>query len=190
MALAPAAVPRGAVPTPVVPGDPAVAALHALVLTTLEDDQAVEVVSIPLAGKTSIADHMVIASGRSTRQVASLAAKIAERAKLELGRSVRIEGLPAADWVLIDAQDVIVHLFRPEVRSFYNLEKMWAFDGPSGSTGPARAPAKAVPVEPVAADGPLDAEPVDPVAEGIDPAVLAAEGHDDDRRNEAPATQA
>ena len=173
MALTSAAVLRGAVPTPVNPGDPAVAALHALVLTTLEDDQAVEVVSIPLAGKTSIADHMVIASGRSTRQVASLAAKIAERAKLELGRSVRIEGLPAADWVLIDAQDVIVHLFRPEVRSFYNLEKMWAFDGPSGSTGPARAPAK-VATEPLTGGhDPIAAEPVDPVAEGIDPALLS-----------------
>ncbi len=172
MTLAPAAAPRAvAIPRPVAPGDPAVAALHALVLSTLEDDQAVEVVSIPLAGKTSIADHMVIASGRSTRQVASLAAKIAERAKLELGRNVRIEGLPAADWVLIDAQDVIVHLFRPEVRSFYNLEKMWAFDGPSGSTGPGRAPPKVV--EPVAVEhDPIEAEPVDPVEVGVDPALL------------------
>ncbi len=173
MALAPAAAPRAAAPTPVTADDPAVQALHALVLTTLEDDQAVEVVSIPLAGKTSIADHMVIASGRSTRQVASLAAKIAERAKLELGRSVRIEGLPAADWVLIDAQDVIVHLFRPEVRSFYNLEKMWAFDGPSGSTGPSRAPPKTV--EPLTVEhDPIEAEPVDPVDVGVDPVLLAA----------------
>jgi ribosome-associated protein len=70
---------------------------------------------------------MVIASGRSTRQVASMATKLAERIKAEFGRPVRIEGLPAADWVLLDAGDVIVHLFRPEVRSFYNLEKMWAF---------------------------------------------------------------
>ncbi len=139
MALNPAAAPRAAAAD-----DPAVVALHALVMASLDDDQAVEVVSIPLAGKTSIADHMIIASGRSTRQVASMAQKIAERAKAELGRSVRIEGLPAADWVLIDAQDVIVHLFRPEVRTFYNLEKMWAFDGPSGSTSDRRAPAKAV----------------------------------------------
>ncbi len=163
---APSAASTG--PRPVTADDPAVAALHALVLQALDDDQAVEVVSIPLVGKTSIADHMVIASGRSTRQVASLAAKIAERAKTELGRNVRIEGLPAADWVLIDAQDVIVHLFRPEVRSFYNLEKMWAFDGPSGSTGPGRAPARAAVVD----DGPIAAEPVDPAAEGIDPALL------------------
>ena len=101
--------------------------LHRLVLKSLDDDQAVEIISIPLAGKSSIADHMVIASGRSTRQVASMATKLAQRIKDEVGRSPRIEGLPAADWVLIDADDVIVHLFRPEVRSFYNLERMWAF---------------------------------------------------------------
>lgn len=102
-------------------------ALHALVLRSLDDDQAVETVSIPLAGKSSIADHMVIASGRSTRQVASMAQKLVERIKAETGRAARVEGLPTADWVLIDAGDVIVHLFRPEVRSFYNLERMWAF---------------------------------------------------------------
>ena len=101
--------------------------LHAAVLRSLDDDQAVEVVSIPLAGKSSIADHMVIASGRSTRQVASMATKLADRLKQDHGKLVRIEGLPTADWVLIDADDIIVHLFRPEVRSFYNLERMWAF---------------------------------------------------------------
>ena len=102
--------------------------LHTLVMASLEDDQAVDAISIPLAGKSSIADHMVIASGRSTRQVASMAQKLTERIKQELGRNVRIEGLPVADWVLLDADDVIVHLFRPEVRSFYNLERMWAFE--------------------------------------------------------------
>ena len=112
-------------------------ALHALVLASLEDDQAVELVSIPLSGKSSIADHMVIASGRSTRQVASMAQKLAERIKKELGRNVRIEGLPIADWVLIDAEDVIVHLFRPEVRSFYNLERMWAFEEAPAPAAPA-----------------------------------------------------
>ena len=105
-----------------------VEALHNLVLSSLDDDQAQEVVTIPLTGKSSIADHMVIASGRSTRQVASMAQKLTERIKRELGRNVRIEGLPIADWVLIDAEDVIVHLFRPEVRTFYNLERMWAFE--------------------------------------------------------------
>jgi ribosome-associated protein len=101
--------------------------LHRLILQSLDDDQAVEVVSIPLTGKSNIADHMVIASGRSTRQVASMAVKLADKIKERFGRSVRIEGLPAADWVLIDADDVIVHIFRPEVRNFYNLERMWAF---------------------------------------------------------------
>jgi ribosome-associated protein len=103
------------------------AALHELVLKSLDDDQAVETVSIPLTGKSTIADHMVIASGRSTRQVASMATKLADKIKQETGRTPRIEGLPTADWVLIDAGDIIIHLFRPEVRSFYNLERMWAF---------------------------------------------------------------
>ena len=102
-------------------------ALHELVLRSLDDDQALDVVSIPLAGKSSIADHMVIASGRSSRQVASMAQKLTERIKQDMGRHVRLEGLPVADWVLIDADDVIIHIFRPEVRSFYNLERMWAF---------------------------------------------------------------
>ena len=103
--------------------------LHKLVLQSLDDDQAQEVTSIPLAGKSSIGDYMVIASGRSTRHVAAIAEKLAQKIK-QLGRAVRIEGLPAADWVLLDAGDVIVHLFRPEVRSFYNLERMWGFGEP------------------------------------------------------------
>ncbi len=106
--------------------------LHRIVLQSLDDDQAVDVVTIPLTGKSNIADHMVIASGRSTRQVASMANKLADRVKQEFRKNVRIEGLPAADWVLIDADDVIVHIFRPEVRSFYNLERMWAFGDDSG----------------------------------------------------------
>jgi ribosome-associated protein len=118
-----------------------VAALHALIMASLDDDQAVEAVSIPLAGKSSIADFMIIASGRSTRQVASMAQKLQEKIKGELGRQTRIEGLPTADWVLIDAGDVIVHLFRPEVRSFYNLERMWAFgDAPEPAPPPALHP--------------------------------------------------
>ena len=112
-------------PTP--SGNDDAEALHRLILQSLEDDQAVETVSIPLAGKSSIADYMVVASGRSTRQVASMAQKLGEKIKAQFGRSVRIEGLATADWVLIDAGDVIVHLFRPEVRSFYNLERMWSF---------------------------------------------------------------
>ena len=130
-----------AAPTPpTVPAMPADAesALLALLLGQLDDDQAQEVVTIPLAGKSSIADHMVIASGRSTRQVATMAQKLAERIKREGHGPVRLEGLPAADWVLIDAGDVVVHLFRPEVRSFYNLERMWAFgDAPPVAGGSA-----------------------------------------------------
>lgn len=110
-------------------------ALHRLILQSLDDDQAQEVVSIPLEGKSSIADHMVVASGRSSRQVAAIAQKLAERIK-QAGRAARIEGLPGADWVLIDAEDVVVHIFRPEVRSFYNLERMWSFgDAPEVVNG-------------------------------------------------------
>jgi ribosome-associated protein len=114
-------------------------ALHRLILSSLDDDQAIEPVTIPLAGKSSIADHMVVASGRSSRHVGSMASKLVDKIKGETGRSPRVEGMPTADWVLIDASDVIVHLFRPEVRSFYNLERMWAFgDAPRavGETPP------------------------------------------------------
>ena len=113
--------------------------LHALVLHSLDEDQAQDVVSIPLEGKSSIADHMVIASGRSTRQVAAIATHLAERLKKEGHGSPRIEGLPAADWVLIDAGDVVVHLFRPEVRSFYNLERMWGFGDDTSPAAVGRA---------------------------------------------------
>lgn len=112
-------------------------ALHQIIMQCLEDGQAEEIVSIPLAGKSAIADHMVIASGRSTRQVVALSQRIDAEVKQKLGMNIRIEGQAAADWVLIDAKDVIVHLFRPEVRQFYGLEKMWAFNE-DGS--PARAP--------------------------------------------------
>ncbi|MBO0749532.1 MAG: ribosome silencing factor [Porphyrobacter sp.] len=135
---------RAGISNPARMGDPSPSAtaapgvLHALVLDSLEDDQAQDIVSIPLEGKSSIADFMVIASGRSTRQVAAIATKLAERLKAAGYGSPRIEGLPAADWVLIDAHDVIVHLFRPEVRSFYNLERMWGFgDEPIVAAGSA-----------------------------------------------------
>ena len=96
-----------------------------LVLTSLDDDKAEEVVSIDLRGRTAMADHMVIASGRSSRQVGAIAEKLAERVKQATGRTPRIEGKDAGYWVLIDTDDVIVHVFRPEVREFYQLEKMW-----------------------------------------------------------------
>ena len=125
-----------AAPSPAPKAAPdSVDALHLMIMKSLDDDQAVEAVSIPLAGKSSIADHMIIASGKSTRQVASMANKLAQKIKETTGRSPRIEGLTAADWVLIDAGDIIVHLFRPEVRSFYNLERMWAFgEAPAAPT--------------------------------------------------------
>ena len=81
--------------------------------------------TIDLRGRSAIADHMVIASGRSARQVGAIAEHLAEKFKADTGRSARIEGKDAGDWVLVDTDDVIVHVFRPEVRDFYQLEKMW-----------------------------------------------------------------
>lgn len=104
--------------------------LLGLVLDVLDDAKAENVVSIDLTGKSSIGDHMIIASGRSHRQVGAIADRVLKRLK-ELGHGrVRVEGLPQGDWVLIDTGDVIVHIFRPEVRNFYNLEKMWGADRP------------------------------------------------------------
>ncbi|MEX2518488.1 MAG: ribosome silencing factor [Paracoccaceae bacterium] len=100
-------------------------ALLAHILERLDEDKAEDIVSIDLRGKTAMADHMVIASGRSTRQVSALTDRLVESIKQELGRSARIEGKGAGDWVLVDVGDVIVHIFRPEVREFYQLEKMW-----------------------------------------------------------------
>ncbi len=97
----------------------------ALILTSLSDDKAEDIVQIDLRGKTAIGDYMVICSGRSTRQVAAISEKLVQRLKEAFGRTARIEGKDAGDWVLIDTGDVIVHVFRPEVREFYQLEKMW-----------------------------------------------------------------
>lgn len=99
--------------------------LLAHVLASLDDDKAEEVVQIDLRGRSDVADYMVIASGRSSRQVASIADKLVDRLKADFGLLCRIEGKETGDWVLIDAGDVIVHIFRPEVREFYQLEKMW-----------------------------------------------------------------
>ena len=104
--------------------------LLARILTSLEDDKAEDVVQIDLRGKTAMGDYMVIASGRSTRQVSAMAEKLIDRLKHDFGRLARIEGKDTGDWVLIDTGDVIVHIFRPEVREFYQLEKMWM---PSGA---------------------------------------------------------
>ncbi|GBE43692.1 MAG TPA: ribosome silencing factor [Rhizobiales bacterium] len=106
------------------------APLLGLVLETLDEAKAMEVISIDLAGKSSIADYMVVASGRSNRHVGAIADQLVKRLKKETDFGARVEGLPHCDWVLIDAGDVIVHVFRPEVREFYNLEKMWLADRP------------------------------------------------------------
>ena len=100
-----------------------------LILTSLDDDKAEDVIVIDLAGKSEMADHMVIASGRSTRQVASISDKLVDRLKQDLGVISKVEGKDAGDWVLIDTGDVVVHVFRPEVREFYQLEKMWLTPG-------------------------------------------------------------
>ena len=96
-----------------------------LVLNTLHDNKAEDVVTIDLKGKSSIADHMVVASGRSSRQVASVAEKLQGILKDTHGIVTKPEGKDTGDWVLLDAGDVIIHIFRPEVREFYQLEKMW-----------------------------------------------------------------
>ena len=103
----------------------------AAVLASLDDDKAEEVVEIDLRGRSDMADFMVICQGRSSRQVAAISEKLMDRLKLDLGIISRIEGRETGDWVLIDAGDVIVHVFRPEVRAFYQLEKMWL---PAGQT--------------------------------------------------------
>ena len=100
-----------------------------LILTSLEDDKAEEIVKIDLRGKSEMADYMVIASGRSSRQVAAIAEHLTDKLKQEFGRLSKVEGKEAGDWVLIDTGDVIVHVFRPEVREFYQLEKMWLSPG-------------------------------------------------------------
>lgn len=93
---------------------------------SLDDDKAEDVVTIDLRGKSSMADYLVIASGRSSRQVGAMADHLLRKVKTEGFGTASVEGIPQNDWVLIDAGDVIVHLFRPEVRAFYNIEKMWS----------------------------------------------------------------
>lgn len=106
-------------------------ALLQLVLSSLDDDKAEDIVAIDLIGKTSLADHMVIATGRSSRQVSALCQKLIERLKAAGFERPKVEGDNTADWVIVDTGDVIVHLFRPEVREFYNLEKLWEME-PAG----------------------------------------------------------
>lgn len=97
-------------------------------MKSLDDDKAIDVIAVDLRGKSSVTDAMIIASGRSNRHVASIADHLLRAFKDAGEGRVRVEGLQQADWVLIDAGDIIVHVFRPEVRAFYNLEKMWTAD--------------------------------------------------------------
>lgn len=97
-----------------------------VILTALEDAKAEDTIAIDITGKSSLSDHMVVTSGRSNRHVAAVADQVIKALRENGYDKPRIEGLPAADWVLVDASDVIVHIFRPEVREFYNIEKMWS----------------------------------------------------------------
>lgn len=100
--------------------------LEELVLSVLEDDKAEDVVAIDLNGKSSVTDIMIIASGRSNRHVGAIADHVLRKLKDEGHGTAKVEGIKTCDWVLIDAGDVVLHLFRPEVREFYDLEKMWS----------------------------------------------------------------
>ena len=118
---------------------PSVPVLLAAILASLDADKAEDVVTIDLAGKSEIADHMVVASGRSSRQVQSIAEKLVTKLKADFDRVAKVEGKDAGDWVLIDTGDVIVHVFRPEVRDFYQVEKMWGGPGPGAAPGASAA---------------------------------------------------
>lgn len=102
-----------------------------LITTSLDDAKAEDIVTLDLDGKAALADQMVIASGRSNRHVAAITEQLMEMLKNQGHKDLKVEGLPHCDWVLIDAGDVIVHVFRPEVRTFYNLEKLWSADAPA-----------------------------------------------------------
>ena len=99
-----------------------------MVISSLKEFKAQDIVKIDLVGKTSMADFMLIASGTSSRQIRAIAENTVTEIKRSSNANVNIEGLNQSDWVLIDAGDIIIHLFRPEVREFYNLEKMWLVD--------------------------------------------------------------
>jgi ribosome-associated protein len=112
---------------------PASAGLLKDVVGWLDEAKAEEIITIDLAGKSSIGDFMVVASGRSDRHVGAIAEQLRKKLKDAGCPSVRVEGQETCDWVLIDSGDIIVHVFRPEVREFYNLEKMWSMDRPADS---------------------------------------------------------
>lgn len=112
------------------------AAAATLILASLEDDKAEEIVDIDVTGKSSLADRLIIASGRSQRHVGALADHVMRKLKEAGAKDLRVEGLPHCDWVLVDAGDVIVHLFRPEVRAFYGIERIWTPAGGDSAAKP------------------------------------------------------
>jgi ribosome-associated protein len=112
---------------------PSTAQLEEMILHRLDEDKAQDIVVIDLKDKSSVADTMIVASGRSHRHVGALADHLLRLLKDAGQGKARVEGLPHCDWVLIDAGDIIVHLFRPEVRSFYNIEKIWSVEPPARS---------------------------------------------------------
>ena len=122
-----AASPRKLAPAPEPVSEPEIKMID-VVLQSLEDAKAEDIVAIDIAGKSSLADHMVVTSGRSNRHVSAVADQVVKALRDNGFSKPRIEGLPHADWVLVDGGDVIVHIFRPEVREFYNIEKMWQAD--------------------------------------------------------------
>ncbi len=117
-------------PVPALNGRPDADATLSLILSRLDDMKAEETVTIDLRGKSSITDYMIVTSGRANRHVGAIAENVAKGLKESGAPAPHVEGLPNCDWVLIDSGDVIVHVFRPEVREFYNLEKMWDSDKP------------------------------------------------------------
>ena len=127
---------RANAPVPTRPehGSTTVARALELVLASLEDSKAEEIVSIDIAGKSALGDFMVIASGRSSRHVTAICEHLISDLKDEGFGSARVEGLDAGDWVLIDTGDIIVHVFRPEIRTFYNIERMWSAPEMEGET--------------------------------------------------------
>lgn len=116
----------------VVPKDHDAETLAKLVFTSLDDSKAEEIVTIDIRDKSSLADVMIVASGRSHRHVGAIADRLVQELEEKGVRNIRVEGLPHCDWVLLDIGDVLVHIFRPEVRGFYNLEKMWAAEPMTG----------------------------------------------------------
>ena len=113
--------------------------LLVLVRKQLEDDKAGDIVVIDLSGKSSIADFMVIASGQSTRQVGAMTDHLLAMFRQNGLRGAKVEGRSKSDWVLVDAGDIVIHLFRPEVREFYKLEKLWSHDLPESADASAAA---------------------------------------------------